>query len=96
MKQFYVYILASKKNGTLYIGVTSNLRKRNYEHREGLYDGFTKKHSIKRLVHYEIFETATTAIQREKNLKDWKREWKIELIEGGNPDWHDLYDTLAF
>ena len=96
MKQFYVYILASKKNGTLYVGVTSDIRKRIYEHREGLYDGFTKQHSIKRLVWYEVHDTVATAIQREKNLKDWKREWKIELIEDKNPDWNDLYSTLSF
>jgi len=96
MKQFYVYILASKKNGTLYVGVTSDIRKRIYEHLEGLYDGFTKQHSIKRLVWYEVHDTVATAIQREKNLKDWKREWKIELIEDKNPDWNDLYSTLSF
>ena len=94
MKQFCVYILASKKNGTLYVGVTSNLAKRVFEQRRGLYDGFSKKYSIKRLVWYEMQDSAIAAIQREKNIKSWNREWKIKLIEEMNPEWFDLYLSL--
>jgi len=93
-KRFYVYILASKKNGTLYTGVTSDLQKRVVEHQQHLVEGFTKKYSVTRLVHYEIFETAEQAIIREKRLKKWKRAWKIALIEKKNPEWNDLYPAL--
>ena len=94
MKQYYVYILASKKNGTLYLGVTNNLLKRAYEHKNNLVDGFTKKYHIHRFVYYEETGDVKSAIAREKQLKKWKREWKIELIEKFNPDWKDLYDDL--
>lgn len=94
-KDFYTYILASKKNGTLYIGVTSDLLKRVYEHKEGLADGFTKKYGVKTLVYYERYSTADDAITREKRMKEWKRQWKIELIEKDNPGWHDLYRNFA-
>jgi putative endonuclease len=80
MKQSYTYILASKRNGTLYVGVTSDLRKRIYEHREGLADGFTKKYGVKTLVHTEEFDDIRDAIAREKQLKNWKREWKIKSL----------------
>ena len=90
----YIYILASKKNGTLYIGVTSNLIKRVYEHKNSLYDGFTSNHNVKNLVCFEIFNDITDAITREKQLKSWKREWKIALIEKENYVWQDLYDSL--
>ena len=93
-KTYYVYILASKKNGTLYIGVTNNLKKRVFEHREELVSGFTKKYGVKNLVFYESTESSYTAIQREKYLKNWNRKWKIELIERDNPEWKDLYDEL--
>ncbi|MDA3860662.1 MAG: GIY-YIG nuclease family protein [Melioribacteraceae bacterium] len=80
-KKGYTYIITNKKNGTLYIGVTSNLFKRIYEHKNGLFDGFSKKYSLKKLVYYEISEDIATAIQREKQLKNWHRDWKINLIE---------------
>jgi len=89
--QYYVYILASKKNGTLYIGVTSNLVKRIYEHKNELAEGFTKKYSIHNLVYFEITESVESAIAREKQLKKWNRAWKIRLIEKTNPEWRDLY-----
>ena len=95
MKRFYVYILASKKNGFLYIGLTSDLPKRIWEHREDVVDGHTKKYSIKRLVYYEIYDTFEPAEQREKKLKRWRREWKNALIESGNPDWNDLYKEIC-
>ncbi|MBA7534953.1 hypothetical protein ES705_27203 [subsurface metagenome] len=92
--RYYVYILASKRNGTLYIGVTSNLIKRIYEHKNNLIEGFTKKYNIHNLVYYEITEDVNSAITREKQLKIWKRNWKIELIEKNNPGWKDLYFEL--
>ena len=91
MKQPCVYILASRRNGTLYIGVTSNLIGRVYQHREELAAGFTKKYSVHRLVWYEPHATMESAIIREKALKEWKRAWKVELIERDNPQWRDLY-----
>ena len=93
-KAYYVYILASKKNGVLYIGVTNNLIKRSYEHREGIVDGFTKKYFVKKLVYYEETSNIQIALQREKQLKNWKRDWKIALIEKENPGWDDLYKKL--
>ena len=89
-----VYLLASKPHGTLYLGVTSDLRKRVWEHRENLVDGFSKKYRVHDLVWFELHESMYAAIQREKNLKNWKRDWKISLIESTNPDWHDLYPGL--
>ena len=86
--------MASKRNGTLYIGVTSNLIKRIYEHKNNLIEGFTKKYNIHNLVYYEITEDVNSAITREKQLKIWKRNWKIELIEKNNPGWKDLYFEL--
>ncbi len=94
MKQYYVYILSSKRNGTLYIGVTSNLKKRIYEHKNEIYEGFTKKYSVHNLVYYEIAYDIFSAIKREKALKRWNRAWKLELIEKQNPKWKDLYDSL--
>jgi len=93
-KTYYVYILASERNGTLYIGVTSSLKKRIYEHKMGLIDGFTKKYKIHTLVYYEDAFNVLSAIQKEKQFKKWKREWKINLIERSNPQWRDLYDEL--
>ncbi len=93
-KNFYVYILASKRNGTLYIGVTSNLIKRIYEHKNNLVDGFSKKYAIHILVYYDVYSNIEEAILREKRLKVWKRKWKLELIEKTNPNWNDLYPTL--
>ena len=93
---FWVYILASQPGGTLYVGVTNNLIRRVFEHREGLVRGFTKRYGIKMLVYFEQHETAIAAIQREKNIKHWSREWKVDLIVAKNPDWRDLYDeTIA-
>jgi putative endonuclease len=89
-KTYYTYILASKKNGTLYIGVTGNLEERMYEHKNEIFKGFTKKYKIKNLVYYEETDDISLAIMREKQLKFWKRAWKIELIEKENPGWEDL------
>src|ERR1700756_4596179 len=91
---YRVYILASKPGGTLYIGVTNNLVRRVYEHREGLAESFTKRYGIKTLVYFEAHETVAAALQREKNIKHWSREWKIDLIVAGNPDWRDLLMKL--
>ena len=93
-KNYYVYILASKRNGTLYIGVTNNLIKRVYEHKNNLADGFTKKYSVHSLVYYEETIDINSAIEREKRLKKWNRKWKIDLIEKLNPNWDDLYKNL--
>ncbi|MBI2623227.1 MAG: GIY-YIG nuclease family protein [Candidatus Liptonbacteria bacterium] len=89
-----VYILASRRNGTLYIGVTSNLKKRVYEHKHGVVEGFTKKYGVHMLVYYECTSDVKSAIAREKQLKKWRRAWKIKLIEEQNPRWKDLYDEL--
>ena len=94
-KQPAVYILASKRNGTLYIGVTSDLVKRIWEHKNNLVDGFTKRYSVHQLVWYELYESMESAIEREKRLKEWKRAWKLDLIENANPCWHDLYHTIV-
>ena len=91
----WVYILASAPGGTLYVGVTNNLVRRIYEHRNGLVPGFTKRYGVKRLVYFEEHTTAPLAIQREKNIKHWPREWKIDLIVSMNPEWRDLYDEIA-
>jgi putative endonuclease len=95
VRQYYVYIMASRKNGTLYIGVTNDIARRAFEHREGLLSGFTKRYDVKLLVYVEAFDDIRAAIQREKNLKKWPRAWKIALIEESNPDWRDLYADLA-
>jgi putative endonuclease len=95
MKHFYVYILCSKKNGTLYTGVTSNLIKRVYEHKHNMADGFTKKYDVHRRSWYEVHESAESAITREKQIKKWERSWKIELIQGQNPEWKDLYEDIC-
>ena len=93
-KRFTVYILASKRNGTLYIGVTSDLAKRVWEHKNHLVEGFTKKYGVDKLVYHETHGTVQSAIDREKKMKKWNRAWKIRLIEKDNPDWHDLYEKL--
>ena len=93
-RTFHVYIMASRRNGTLYVGVTGNLAKRVYEHREGLLKGFTRRYGVKMLVWYEHFPTADEAISFEKRLKRWRRAWKLELIEKLNPQWLDLYETF--
>ncbi len=93
-KSYYVYILASKRNGTLYIGVTSDLKKRIWEHKNNLVEGFTKKYKVHLLVYYESTNDVRSAITREKQLKKWNRKWKIGLIEKNNPQWKDLYCDL--
>ena len=93
-KQPAVYILASKRNGTLYIGVTSDLPKRAWEHKNDWVEGFTKKYNIHRLVYYEMHEDLVSAISREKQIKKWNRAWKLELIEKQNPDWRDLCEGI--
>ena len=90
----YVYIMASQKNGTTYIGVTNDLYRRIHEHREKLYAGFSKQHQTTRLVHYEQYADVRDAIRREKQLKKWNRAWKIDLIEQANPEWRDLWFDL--
>ncbi len=94
MPQYYVYILASKKFGTLYIGVTSDLIKRVSQHRQGVVEGFTKRHDVHNLVYFETTSDIQTALEREKQLKAWKRIWKIRLIQEANPDWDDQYASL--
>lgn len=92
---YYVYILASKRNGTLYIGVTNNLVKRVYEHKNDLIEGFTKKYQVHNLVYFESYENMTEAIAREKQMKEWKRYWKIKTINKFNPSWRDLYNSIV-
>lgn len=92
---YWIYILASAPGGTLYVGVTNDLVRRVYEHREGRADGFTRKYNVKRLIYFEAHDTVMSAIQREKNIKHWPREWKIDLIVKDNPFWHDLYDDIV-
>jgi putative endonuclease len=94
-KAFCVYLLASGRNGTLYVGVTSNLPQRVWQHKEGVVEGFTKEYRVKHLVWYEQHENAESAIAREKQIKKWNRDWKIRLIETTNPYWNDLYDEIA-
>jgi putative endonuclease len=95
-RQPCIYILASQRRGTLYIGVTSNLVRRLWQHREGVTGGFTSQYSVRRLVYFERFDEMRHAIEREKQLKRWRREWKINLIEGVNPDWRDMAVELGF
>jgi putative endonuclease len=94
-KTYYVYILASQRYGTLYIGVTSDLVKRTWQHKEGLVDGFTKKYKVSQPVWYEAHEDVTAAITREKQIKKWSRAWKIDLIQEKNPQWRDLYPDIV-
>jgi len=93
-REYWVYILASKRNGTLYIGMTNNLSRRVWEHKQGLVEGFTKKYGVHRLVYSDSFPDPRQAIDAEKRLKKWNRAWKIQLIESVNPDWNDLSETL--
>ncbi|GAA4811577.1 GIY-YIG nuclease family protein [Litoribaculum gwangyangense] len=88
--QYYLYILTNQKNGTLYIGVTNNLERRMFEHKNKLIDGFTKEYGLDKLVYFEVFQYVNDAIKREKNMKKWKRQWKIDLIEQKNSKWDDL------
>ncbi len=92
---FYVYMLASRKQGTLYLGVTKNLVRRIYEHKSKAVPGFASRYDVRRLVWYEIYDDPVSAIQREKEIKKWRRDWKITMIEGSNPDWKDLYSDIT-
>jgi len=93
-KQSYVYSLASKRNGTLYVGITSDLVKRIWEHKNSLVSGFSQKYAIKTLVYFETHSSIRSAITREKQIKKWNRSWKLQLIESENPNWEDLYPSL--
>ena len=95
MADYYVYILTNKPRGTLYVGVTNDLVRRVYQHREGALPGFTKRYGLKQLVYFERYDTPTLAIQREKNIKHWSRMWKLDLINGSNPQWRDLYNDIT-
>ncbi|MGM4907227.1 GIY-YIG nuclease family protein [Tardiphaga sp. 866_E4_N2_1] len=92
---YYVYLLASRKHGTLYIGVTNDLIRRVYEHRSKVVDGFTRRYDVDKLVWFEVYDDVLSAIAREKELKKWRRDWKIRLIEEQNPNWMDLYPVLS-
>ena len=92
---FYVYLLASKRNGTLYLGVTRDLVRRVYQHKTKATPGFTSRYGVQRLVWFETYDDPTTAIAREKDVKKWRRAWKLRLIEEANPTWHDLYEEIA-
>lgn len=91
----YVYFMTNRPNGTLCVGVTSDLVQRVYQHRRGFVDGFTKRYGLKRLVYFEVFDDIQTAIQREHNIKHWSRAWKVRLILASNPNWDDLFDTIT-
>jgi len=95
MKTYSVYILAKARNSTFYVGMTSDLPKRVWEHRNGVVEGFTKQYGIHRLVYYEVFDDPEEAIRREKRLKKWNRAWKMKVIEQMNPDWADLYERIC-
>ncbi|HPR53288.1 MAG TPA: GIY-YIG nuclease family protein [Deltaproteobacteria bacterium] len=95
MKQGYVYILANKRNGTLYVGVTSDITKRIYEHKNNLIEGFSKRYNVHELVYYEVHDNIESAILREKQIKKWNRRWKLRLIEEMNPEWRDLYQEIV-
>ena len=95
MQGGWIYIVTSRPNGTLYVGVTSDLARRAWEHREGILDGFSKRYGLKRLVYFERHDDIRSAIQREKNIKHWPRAWKVRLIVANNPNWADLYHQLA-
>lgn len=94
-KHFFVYMMASRKNGTLYIGMTSDLKKRVWEHKNNVLEGFTEKYDVHNLVWYEECQNAESAITREKQMKEWKRSWKVKRIEEINPVWKDLYDEIC-
>ncbi len=94
-KQYYVYILTNKPRGVLYIGITSDLSKRSSEHKHKVVKSFSQRYNLGQLVYYEVFEDPENAIKREKRLKKWNRQWKIELIEKANPDWNDLYEEIC-
>jgi putative endonuclease len=95
MAAYYVYFLTNKPRGTLYVGVTNDLARRVHEHREGVLKGFTKQYALKQLVHFEIYDNPREAIQREKNIKHWKRTWKLDLVNDANPQWRDLFKDIT-
>jgi len=95
MREYYIYILASKRNGTLYTGFTNDLLRRVSEHKSDVVKGFTKKYGVHRLVYFEQYDDYDAVLQREKQIKEWKRKWKVELIERTNPKWKDLFDELV-
>ncbi|HSI41454.1 MAG TPA: GIY-YIG nuclease family protein [Xanthobacteraceae bacterium] len=95
MRSGFVYILTNRPDGTLYVGVTSDLVRRVWEHREGVADGFTKRYDLKRLVYFECYDDIAVAIQREKNMKHWSRTWKVRLILAANAGWRDLYEDIS-
>jgi putative endonuclease len=95
MADYFVYILTNKPRGTLYVGVTNDLVRRTYEHREGLVAGFTRRYGLKQLVYFEKYDTPALAIQREKNIKHWSRAWKLNLVNSANPQWRDLYTDIT-
>ena len=95
MRRAFVYIMTNRRNGVLYVGVTSNLQRRIFEHREGVIAGFTKQHGLKTLVWFEAHDDIRIAIQREKTMKHWPRAWKVRLINAAKPEWNDLYDALS-
>jgi putative endonuclease len=92
----WIYIMSNRRDGTLYVGVTSNIRGRVTEHKDGLIDGFTRRYSLHRLVYAERHENMVSAIQREKNIKHWPRAWKVRLIHRNNPEWEDMFESLPF
>lgn len=96
MKTYFVYIVASSKNGTIYIGVTNNLAKRIWEHKNKMAEGFTSKYDVNKLVYFEDYSEISFAIKREKRLKEWPRQWKVDLIGKDNPQWVDLYDKIHY
>ena len=93
--RFFVYVMANKRNGTIYIGVTNDLARRVYEHRNKLIKGFTSRYGLRMVVYYEVHQSILTALQRETSLKRWPRKWKLDLIESMNPQWRDLYEDIA-
>ncbi len=94
-KQYYVYILTKGRNSTFYVGITSNLQKRIWEHKNKIADGFTKKYNVDQLAYFETFDNPENAIRREKRLKRWNRDWKMKIIEEQNPQWNDLYEEIC-
>ena len=95
MAEYFVYILTNKPRGALYVGVTNDLVRRIYEHREGAVPGFSKRYGLKQLVHFEKYDAPLLAIQREKNIKHWSRAWKLDLVSSSNPQWRDLYTDIT-
>ncbi|MDR1123107.1 MAG: GIY-YIG nuclease family protein [Elusimicrobiota bacterium] len=96
MKNYYIYIITNYTNTTLYIGTTNNLIRRIYEHKNKSVEGFSSKYNLKKLVYYEVFQDISKAIEREKQLKNWNRDWKVKLIENTNPEWKDLHDEIMY